>query len=221
MGANKRSTDEDPLSRLLAPPANETPEERDVRLRLEAEARQISDRIDEQLKAERAALKKNKPVKVLLLGQSESGASCRDPVGLLARWPFNISYLSCPSRKIYYIKKYVLLVFATTGLPVSYVSASWAMQRALSGELGAPLFSWERPPSWGRLYGSSCVGAYTNDASSAFRRIYPALALCPSLPGTTTRGLFASLRATHITLVSARLDTPDCWACRAGLLGAS
>ncbi|RPD63398.1 G-protein alpha subunit [Lentinus tigrinus ALCF2SS1-7] len=71
----KRSVDEDPLSRLLAPPPNETAEERETRLQLEAEARQISDRIDEQLKAERAALKKNRPVKVLLLGQSESGKS--------------------------------------------------------------------------------------------------------------------------------------------------
>ncbi|TFK90902.1 G-protein alpha subunit [Polyporus arcularius HHB13444] len=71
----KRSVDEDPLARLLAPPPNETPEDRETRLRLEAEARQISDKIDEQLKAERAALKKNRPVKVLLLGQSESGKS--------------------------------------------------------------------------------------------------------------------------------------------------
>ena len=73
----KRSVDEDPLARILAPPPNETPEEKETRLRLEAEARQISDKIDEQLKAERAALKKNRPVKVLLLGQSESGAYMR------------------------------------------------------------------------------------------------------------------------------------------------
>lgn len=73
----KRAVDEDPLSVLLAPPPNETAEERETRLRLEAEARSISERIDEQLKAERAALKKNRPVKVLLLGQSESGACMR------------------------------------------------------------------------------------------------------------------------------------------------
>ncbi|KAI0651104.1 G-alpha-domain-containing protein [Trametes meyenii] len=70
-----RPIDEDPLSRLLAPPPNETPEEREIRLKLEAEARLRSERIDDQLRAERAALKKNKPVKVLLLGQSESGKS--------------------------------------------------------------------------------------------------------------------------------------------------
>ena len=78
MGA-RYAVDEDPLSRLLAPPPNETVEEREVRLRLEAEARQISDRIDDQIKAERAAMKKNKPVKVLLLGQSESGPSLSFP----------------------------------------------------------------------------------------------------------------------------------------------
>ncbi|KAI0331390.1 G-alpha-domain-containing protein [Cubamyces sp. BRFM 1775] len=70
-----RSVDEDPLSRLLAPPPNETAEERETRLRLEAEARMRSERIDDQLRAEKAALKKNRPVKVLLLGQSESGKS--------------------------------------------------------------------------------------------------------------------------------------------------
>ncbi|OSC96412.1 G-protein alpha subunit [Trametes coccinea BRFM310] len=70
-----RAVDEDPLSRLLAPPPNETPEERETRLRLEAEARLRSERIDDQLRAEKAALKKNRPVKVLLLGQSESGKS--------------------------------------------------------------------------------------------------------------------------------------------------
>ncbi|EIW56415.1 G-alpha-domain-containing protein [Trametes versicolor FP-101664 SS1] len=70
-----RAVDEDPLSRLLAPPPNETAEEREVRLRVEAEARLRSERIDDQLRAEKAALKKNKPVKVLLLGQSESGKS--------------------------------------------------------------------------------------------------------------------------------------------------
>ncbi|KAL6302560.1 G-protein alpha subunit [Sparassis latifolia] len=68
-----RSLDaEDPLTLAIAPPPNETVEERERRLRDEEEARKVSDRIDEQIKAERAALKKKRPVKVLLLGQSES-----------------------------------------------------------------------------------------------------------------------------------------------------
>ncbi|KAH9851284.1 G-alpha-domain-containing protein [Lenzites betulinus] len=70
-----RAIDDDPLSRLLAPPPNETPEERELRVMLEAEARARSERIDDQIRAEKAALKKNKLVKVLLLGQSESGKS--------------------------------------------------------------------------------------------------------------------------------------------------
>lgn len=68
-----RSFDEDPLTLALAPPPNETPEEREARLKAEAEAQKISERIDEQLKAERAALRRKKPIKVLLLGQGESG----------------------------------------------------------------------------------------------------------------------------------------------------
>lgn len=68
-----RQADEDPLSLAIQPPPNETPEQRDSRLQAEALARRISNDIDEELKAEKAALKKKPPVKVLLLGQSESG----------------------------------------------------------------------------------------------------------------------------------------------------
>ncbi|KAF7289981.1 hypothetical protein MIND_01373400 [Mycena indigotica] len=68
--------DGDPFALILAPPEGETPEQRDVRLLLEKEAKQISDAIDEQLSRERQQDKKGtKPVKVLLLGQSESGKS--------------------------------------------------------------------------------------------------------------------------------------------------
>lgn len=66
----------DPLAAAIAPPPNETPAARSVRLRAEAEARRVSDEIDEELKAERAARRRQRPfVKVLLLGQSESGKS--------------------------------------------------------------------------------------------------------------------------------------------------
>lgn len=68
--------DDDPLTAALAPPPDETAEQRELREAAEAEARRVSDEIDEQLRNERMALKKKKaPVKVLLLGQSESGAS--------------------------------------------------------------------------------------------------------------------------------------------------
>ncbi|KAL4065511.1 guanine nucleotide binding protein, alpha subunit [Scleroderma yunnanense] len=57
----------------LAPPPNETLEAKQLRERNEAEARRINDAIDEQIRQERNSLKKKKkPVKVLLIGQSES-----------------------------------------------------------------------------------------------------------------------------------------------------
>lgn len=66
--------EDDPLARAIAPPADETPEMRTVRLQAEARAKQVSDAIDSQLLAEKQALKKKqRNVKVLLLGQSESG----------------------------------------------------------------------------------------------------------------------------------------------------
>ena len=65
---------DDPLTIAILPPANETPEQRARREAQEVESKRISDEIDEELRREGVALKKKKkPVKVLLLGQSESG----------------------------------------------------------------------------------------------------------------------------------------------------
>jgi hypothetical protein len=69
-----RSSDHDPLAAAIAPPKNESSAARAARLRAEAEARRVSDEIDEQLKLDRVARRRQRPcVKVLLLGQSESG----------------------------------------------------------------------------------------------------------------------------------------------------
>lgn len=68
-----RSSEEDPLTAALAPPPNEKPAEREARERAEAESKRVSDEIDAQLRRERENEKKRKPVKLLLLGQSESG----------------------------------------------------------------------------------------------------------------------------------------------------
>lgn len=66
----------DPLAVVTAPPPNETPAERAAREEREAEAQRISDQIDDELRADKVALKKEEQmVKVLLLGQSESGKS--------------------------------------------------------------------------------------------------------------------------------------------------
>jgi guanine nucleotide-binding protein subunit alpha len=68
--------EQDPLTLATAPPKDETPAQRIVREKAESEARRVSDEIDEQIKRERQATKRRKrPVKVLLLGQSESGTS--------------------------------------------------------------------------------------------------------------------------------------------------
>ncbi|KAJ8691056.1 hypothetical protein PTI98_010663 [Pleurotus ostreatus] len=66
----------DPLDIVTAPPPGETPEQRASRERREAEAKRVSDGIDEDIRVARAALKKQKSVlRVLLLGQAESGKS--------------------------------------------------------------------------------------------------------------------------------------------------
>ncbi|KAI6112061.1 guanine nucleotide binding protein, alpha subunit [Pisolithus croceorrhizus] len=71
-----RASLDDPLAFVLSPPPNETPEQKSARERAEAEARKTSEAIDEQIRQEKIALKKKKkPVKILLLGQSESGKS--------------------------------------------------------------------------------------------------------------------------------------------------
>lgn len=63
----------DPLDEALKPPPNETPEERAERLAKEESAKRVSLAIDESIKAEKQILKKRKVVRLLLLGQSESG----------------------------------------------------------------------------------------------------------------------------------------------------
>ncbi|KAH9838519.1 G-protein alpha subunit [Rhodofomes roseus] len=67
---------EDPLSAILRPPPAESSEDRSVRLQREANAKKISDSIDEAIRQDRERLKKRKEdVKLLLLGQAESGKS--------------------------------------------------------------------------------------------------------------------------------------------------
>ncbi|KAJ7590518.1 guanine nucleotide binding protein, alpha subunit [Mycena floridula] len=66
----------DPFARLIAPPPNETLAEKSIREKKEADALRVSNAIDDEIKEAKAAMKRNKnTVKVLLLGQSESGKS--------------------------------------------------------------------------------------------------------------------------------------------------
>ncbi|KAI9452267.1 G-alpha-domain-containing protein [Russula earlei] len=70
-----RTSDDDPLAAALAPPPDESPEATAIRIAREEEALRISQAIDESIRLERQANKRNKVVRVLLLGQSESGKS--------------------------------------------------------------------------------------------------------------------------------------------------
>lgn len=65
--------DVDPFDELLRPPPGETEQDRVIRLAQEAEAKRRSQAIDDSLKAERIQQKKKSVVRLLLLGQSESG----------------------------------------------------------------------------------------------------------------------------------------------------
>ena len=67
--------DDDPLAAALRPPHDESSEARAIRITREEEAARVSQAIDEAIRVERQAHKKNRVVRVLLLGQSESGAS--------------------------------------------------------------------------------------------------------------------------------------------------
>ncbi|KAF8200087.1 G-protein alpha subunit [Pholiota molesta] len=70
------STDSpDPFALFHTPPPNESAGERAAREANEAAARKVSERIDDELRAEKARLKRERVVRVLLLGQSESGKS--------------------------------------------------------------------------------------------------------------------------------------------------
>lgn len=69
----KGSSNRDPLDDVLRPPIDETEEERSIRLQAEEQAKRVSDAIDEAIRQERQAAKKKDVVRLLLLGQSESG----------------------------------------------------------------------------------------------------------------------------------------------------
>ncbi|KAG1742738.1 guanine nucleotide binding protein, alpha subunit [Suillus paluster] len=72
---NRRRSLSDPLAAALMPPPNESTADRERRLAAESEAKRVSDGIDEMLRAEKKEKKAKPEIKVLLLGQSESGKS--------------------------------------------------------------------------------------------------------------------------------------------------
>ncbi|KIO06988.1 hypothetical protein M404DRAFT_998427 [Pisolithus tinctorius Marx 270] len=72
---NRRRSLSDPLAAAIQPPEDESPADRHRRLQAEHEAKLVSDRIDEMLREEKKEKRMKPEVKILLLGQSESGKS--------------------------------------------------------------------------------------------------------------------------------------------------
>ncbi|KAI8980601.1 G-alpha-domain-containing protein [Trametes punicea] len=72
---SRRRSLSDPLAAALLPPENESQEQREARLRQEEEAKKRSENIDRMLRHDDKSRRRKKTVKVLLLGQSESGKS--------------------------------------------------------------------------------------------------------------------------------------------------
>lgn len=75
MPVTRDVTDRDPLSAALRPPIDETEEEKASRLAEEDAAKRVSHAIDEAIRIEKQKRKKHRIVRLLLLGQSESGLS--------------------------------------------------------------------------------------------------------------------------------------------------
>lgn len=67
---------EDPLTKALLPPPNESPSDRETRIQAQSEALRVSKEIDESLLESKKVLdNRKKAIKILLLGQAESGKS--------------------------------------------------------------------------------------------------------------------------------------------------
>ena len=99
----RRRTLSDPLAAALLPPPDESPIDREVRLKAEIDAKKVSDSIDDMIRQERIEQKKSKTtVNVLLLGQSESGKSTtlkRELLHDITQYPTGISILVRPITK--------------------------------------------------------------------------------------------------------------------------
>lgn len=99
----RRRTLSDPLAAALLPPSDESPIDREVRLKAEIDAKKVSDSIDDMIRQERIDQKKSKAtVNVLLLGQSESGKSTtlkRELLHDITQYPTGISIFVRPIIK--------------------------------------------------------------------------------------------------------------------------
>lgn len=108
---SRRRSLSDPFTAALRPPENETPEQRERRLNQEQEAKRVSDGIDEMIRAEKKERRVKQEVKVLLLGQSESGKSTtlkrESDLCFASEWSLGFP-LTAPHRAAYFAAELAL-----------------------------------------------------------------------------------------------------------------
>ena len=88
------SAEDDPLTRAMAPPPDETIQERDARIHREREAKRVSDEIDEELR--KGHKKGPKPVKILLLGTLKFRLCTNEGTDVFVHRPERIRYKLVP-----------------------------------------------------------------------------------------------------------------------------
>ncbi|KAJ4477383.1 guanine nucleotide-binding protein [Lentinula aciculospora] len=132
---------DDPLSEALKPPESETELERRARLEQEAEAKRVSEQIDEELRQERESLKRKRgDVKLLLLGQAESGKSTLQRQFQLMYKPHSLEQERASWRTVIYfnVVRSIKHILSTLESWDDYIDDDAAFDSPTSKYLGGP-----------------------------------------------------------------------------------
>jgi guanine nucleotide-binding protein alpha-1 subunit len=122
----------DPFYEFMQPPADETPAQKTARQKRELDAQRVSDGIDEEIKKDRAMEKKRKQIiRVLLLGQAESGEQpslLMDAIGAIA---LNHYIQESPQRsKVCFLFQFASLYLLTClDFRMKYARTEWEKER--------------------------------------------------------------------------------------------
>ncbi|KAF8554590.1 G-alpha-domain-containing protein [Imleria badia] len=194
-----RSQD-DPLSIAIRPPLRESETDRQMRLQQEAEARRISEQIDEDLRIEREKLKRSKgDVKLLLLGQAESGKSTLQKQFQLMYSPASLDSERMSWRTVVYfnvvrsIKKILITLDAWDDIDDGSDSQSTLERQELIQD--DPLLDGTSRTSFVGLH----IGALTSDAELS----------SPTASSPTKSSSISNLRRRLLTLVNTEPQLGD------------
>ncbi|KAJ7227364.1 guanine nucleotide-binding protein, partial [Mycena pura] len=192
----------DPISQVMrASHASETPEERRVRLDSELEAKRVSEQIDEELRQERERLRRTRgDVKLLLLGQAESGKSTLQKQFQLMYKPNSLEQERSSWRTVVYFNIVHSLHHILSTLeawddsfeedPIAPQPSHYYDQPSSSGIGGPPLPSGiSRPPS---RPDSPAYSSRSNRIVTLRSRLAPLLATDSQLADRLTGGLTVS-----------------------------